>query len=36
MFSPELKKGSLELIALSILSEPPRHNYDIGRLKEHA
>jgi transcriptional regulator len=34
MFSPELKKGSLELIALSILSERPRHGYDIGRLIE--
>ncbi len=34
MFGPELKKGSLELIALSILSERPRHGYDIGRLIE--
>jgi PadR family transcriptional regulator, regulatory protein PadR len=34
MFSPELKKGSLELIVLTILSERPRHGYDIGRLIE--
>lgn len=34
MFSPELKKGSLELIVLTILGERPRHGYDIGRLIE--
>ena len=34
MFSPELKKGSLELIVLTILAEQPRHGYDIGRLIE--
>ncbi len=34
MFSPELKKGSLELIVLTILGEAPRHGYDIGRLIE--
>lgn len=34
MFSPELKKGSLELVVLTILSERPRHGYDIGRLIE--
>jgi PadR family transcriptional regulator PadR len=34
MFSPELKKGSLELIILTILNDQPRHGYDIGRLIE--
>ena len=34
MFSPELKKGSVELIILTILREQPRHGYDIGRLIE--
>lgn len=34
MFSPELKKGSLELLVLTLLSEQPRHGYDIGRLIE--
>ena len=34
MFSPELKKGSLELIILTLLDEQPRHGYDIGRLIE--
>ena len=34
MFSPELKKGSIELIVLTILQEQPRHGYDIGRLIE--
>lgn len=34
MFSPELKKGSLELIVLTILNDRPRHGYDIGRLIE--
>jgi PadR family transcriptional regulator, regulatory protein PadR len=34
MFSAELKKGSVELIVLTILQEQPRHGYDIGRLIE--
>lgn len=34
MFSPELKKGSLELVVLTLLGEQPRHGYDIGRLIE--
>jgi PadR family transcriptional regulator PadR len=34
MFSPERKKGSIELIILTILREQPRHGYDIGRLIE--
>jgi PadR family transcriptional regulator PadR len=34
MFSPELKKGSIELIVLTILHERPCHGYDIGRLIE--
>jgi PadR family transcriptional regulator PadR len=34
MFSPELKKGSIELIVLTILHQCPRHGYDIGRLIE--
>lgn len=33
MFSPELKKGSLELVVLSLLQEP-RHGYEIGKLVE--
>ena len=34
MFSPELKKGSVELLILTLLSEEPRHGYQIGRLIE--
>jgi PadR family transcriptional regulator PadR len=34
MFSPELKKGSIELIVLTILHEQSRHGYDIGKLIE--
>jgi len=34
MFSPELKKGSLELLILTLLAEEPRHGYEIGRLIE--
>ena len=34
MFSPELKKGSLELIVLTLVGERPRHGYEIGRLIE--
>ena len=34
MFSPELKKGSVELLILSTLESQPRHGYDIGKLIE--
>ena len=32
--TPELKKGSLELLVLSVLAHTPRHGYEIGRLIE--
>ena len=32
--SPELKKGSLDLLVLSVLAHGPRHGYEIGRLIE--
>lgn len=31
MFSPTLKKGSMELLLLSLLEDKPRHGYDIGQ-----
>ena len=31
MFSRELKKGSTELMILSLLEAKPRHGYDIGK-----
>ena len=34
MFSPELKKGSTELLLLSLLEVRPRHGYEIGKLIE--
>ena len=34
MFSRELKKGSTELLILSLLESGPRHGYDIGRMIE--
>jgi len=34
VFSPELKKGSLELIVLTLLGERARHGYEIGQLIE--
>jgi transcriptional regulator len=34
LFSPELKKGSIELIILTILKEGSRHGYEIGKLIE--
>jgi DNA-binding PadR family transcriptional regulator len=34
MFSPELKKGSIELLTLSLLRDRPRHGYEIGKLME--
>jgi transcriptional regulator len=30
-FSPELKKGSIEMLVLSLLEGRPRHGYDIGK-----
>ena len=32
MFNPEMKKGSLELLILSVLSAGARHGYEIGKL----
>lgn len=34
MFSRELKKGSTELLILSLLEARPRHGYEIGKLIE--
>ena len=34
MFSSQLKKGSVELLVLSILDDEPRHGYQIGKLIE--
>ena len=34
MFSPELKKGSVELLVLSALADQARHGYEIGKLIE--
>ena len=34
MFSPELKKGSTEMLILSLLEERARHGYEIGKLIE--
>jgi len=33
-FSPELKKGSIELMVLSLLQHQPRHGYEIGKMIE--
>ncbi len=33
-FSPELKKGSIELLALTLLRHQPRHGYEIGKMIE--
>lgn len=33
-FSPELKKGSTEMLVLSLLEARPRHGYEIGKLIE--
>jgi len=32
MFNPELKKGSLELLILSVLNDKDRHGYEIGKM----
>ena len=34
MFSAELKKGSTEMLILSLLDDRPRHGYEIGKLIE--
>jgi PadR family transcriptional regulator len=34
MFSPELKKGSTEMLVLALLEARPRHGYEIGKLIE--
>ena len=34
MFSPELKKGSTEMLILSLLEARARHGYEIGKLIE--
>ncbi len=34
MFSSQLKKGSVELLILSILDDEPCHGYEIGKLIE--
>ena len=34
MFSPELKKGSIEMLVLSLVESRPRHGYEIGKLIE--
>jgi transcriptional regulator len=34
MFSPELKKGSIEMLVLALLEARPRHGYEIGKLIE--
>jgi transcriptional regulator len=34
VFSPTLKKGSMELLLLSLLEDKARHGYEIGRLIE--
>jgi len=34
MFSAELKKGSSEMLILSLLESRPRHGYEIGKLIE--
>ena len=34
MFTPELKKGSVELLILSLLEAESRHGYELGKLIE--
>lgn len=34
MFSPELKKGSVELMILALLADRPTHGYELGKLIE--
>jgi PadR family transcriptional regulator PadR len=33
-FNPELKKGSIEMLVLSLVEARPRHGYEIGKLIE--
>jgi DNA-binding PadR family transcriptional regulator len=33
-FTPELKKGSIEMLVLSLIELRPRHGYEIGKLIE--
>jgi PadR family transcriptional regulator len=33
-FTPEVKKGSAELLVLALVEERPRHGYEIGKLIE--
>jgi transcriptional regulator len=33
-FTPEMKKGSLEMLILALVEERPRHGYEIGKLIE--
>jgi transcriptional regulator len=35
MFNPEMKRGSLELLILSVLERETHHGYEIGKLLEH-
>jgi transcriptional regulator len=35
MFSRDLKKGSAEMLVLSLLESRPRHGYELGKLIEH-
>ncbi|MFC1530055.1 PadR family transcriptional regulator [Gemmatimonadota bacterium] len=34
MFKTTLKKGSMEMLVLALLTDQPRHGYDIGKLIE--
>jgi len=34
VFSPELKKGSVELMVLAVIEDRARHGYEIGKLIE--
>jgi len=34
MFRTALKKGSMEMLVLALLTDKPRHGYDIGKLIE--
>jgi PadR family transcriptional regulator PadR len=34
VFSPELKKGSVELMVLALLDDRPTHGYELGKLIE--
>ena len=34
MFTPELKKGSIEMLILALVESQPRHGYEIGKLIE--